>query len=85
MAGRRSPRAAAAVVSAGAADVAAVADGVVDVAGVAVPLERVWVQVVVAHDGLLPGAVHEMAYTVRTSNLIASGYLELHLPPDGVL
>jgi hypothetical protein len=64
--------------------VVAPADGVVLVGGAAAPLDRVWVQVVIAHDGLLPGQVHEVSYTVRNQNLIGMGYFEIVAPPVGV-
>jgi hypothetical protein len=48
-------------------------------------IDRVWVRVEIAHDGLRVGQVHEVALDERTQALInLSGYLEIVAPPDGL-
>lgn len=45
-------------------------------------LDRVWVQVMVSHDCLYAGQVHEMPLSGRVRALIEVGYLEVIAPPD---
>lgn len=47
-------------------------------------VDRVWVRVEVAHDGLYAGQVYEMVLSQRVQALIRAGYLEIVVPPDGV-
>lgn len=61
---------------------------VVDVAGrlPALPrVDRLWVRVEVAHDGLAAGSVHEVGMSERIQALINNGYLEVVAPPPGVV
>lgn len=61
---------------------------VVDVVGClpALPwVDRVWVRVEVAHDGLAAGSTHEVGLSERVQALINNGYLEIVAPPPGVV
>jgi len=46
-------------------------------------IDRVWVRVEVAHDGLYADSVHEVGLSQRIQALINIGYLEIVAPPAG--